>query len=272
MQRRDVLDRLAGEDRALLAAVWDKADRASRVGSTEFTYFLDPGQRTLIEGYRHLWPVELHSFGGYDQAERRIIAITHETEGRVFCLTSGTKDPSLCLNPWPLAAVEVQGSFQFAQVTHRDYLGSLLSLGLKRELFGDILVLPGGCQAVLHEHALPFVLSNWVAVGKVGISVRQIELSDLQPPERQQVVRKATVSTLRLDAVVAVAYGLSRSKAVALIKGGRVKLNHRPEERPDKAVDAGAMLSVMGMGRAQLLSVGGTSKSGRVFIEVGRWT
>lgn len=261
VQRREILDRLTGEDRTLVARFWDMAERADRHGQSEFSQFMDPGQRSLISEYSHLWPVEICSFGGFEDAERQVMAMS----GRLAAGVSGE------LLAWPLVAVEVTGNFQFAKVTHRDYLGALLSLGLKRELFGDILVTANGCQVVLHEHALPYVLANWVSVGPVGIGVSQIDLASLQPPERESTERTATVATLRLDAVLAVAYGLSRSRATELIKAGKVKLNHRPETRPDRQLAEGAMLSLAGLGRAELLGVGGSSKSGRVFIRVGRW-
>lgn len=261
VQRREILDRLSGEDRTLVARFWDMAERADRHGRSEFSQFMDPGQRTLISNYSHLWPVEVCSFGGFEDAERQIMAVSGS-------LAAGSSGESLA---WPMVAVEVTGNFQFAKVSHRDYLGALLSLGLKRELFGDILVLDGGCQVVLHEHALPFVLANWASVGPVGIEVCQIDLASLLPPARESTERTATVATLRLDAVVAAAYGLSRAKATELIKAGKVKLNHRPEIRPDRLLAEGAMLSLAGLGRAELLAVGGASKSGRVFIRVGRW-
>lgn len=273
VQRRDALDRLSGEDRVLVAKFWDMAERVGQHGQTEFSGFLDPGQRVLIQGYRHLWPVELSGFGGYEQAERQIMAAVgrRDESGARRLMADHAADQTLSVDIWPLVAVQVGGGFQFAKVSHRDYLGSLLSLGLKRELFGDILVLSTGCQVVLHEQALSFVLSNWSSVGSVGIEVRQIEFSQLQLPERERVERTATVATLRLDAVVAVAYGLSRSKAADLIRAGKVKLNYRPEVRTDRQVDQGAVLSLAGLGRAELLEVGGASKSGRLFIKVGRW-
>jgi RNA-binding protein YlmH len=263
VQRRDILDRLQGEERSLLASAWDQAERAAYRGQVNFTGFLDPGQRSLLVDYSHLWAVSLQSYGGYDDAEREIVAFVPEGYHAVM----GQLEPSV----FPMAAVQATGNFQFAQVSHRDFLGSLLALGLKRELFGDILVQDQGCQLILHEHALPLVLANWAAVGSVGIDLRQVALEDLRPPLREKAERTATVATLRLDAVLAAAYGVSRSKAADLIRAGKVKLNFRPETRVDRLLAAGAMLSLAGCGRAELLEVGGSSRSGRVFIKVARW-
>lgn len=291
LQRREILDRLRGDERLLVATAWDKAERAARNWQTEFTGFLDPGQRALLVDYCHLWSGEMTSFGGYADAERQIVAFTapgqaadgeptasrwgHSSSNETGFMSGPQNEHKVEGCPptlsFPLAAVQVSGNLQFASLAHRDYLGSLLALGLKRELFGDILVLPEGCQVVLHEQSLSFVLSNWAAVGPIGIRVEQIELGLLQPPEREMSLRTATVATARLDAIVAAAYGISRSKATDLIKAGKVKLNYRQEVKAEKQLTEGAMLSLAGSGRAELLEVGGSSKSGRVYIKVARW-
>ncbi len=258
MKRRDVLDRLPEKQRMLVASAWDKAERAGRNWSVEYTQFLDPGERLVLEEHSYLWEVGMANCGGYDGAEREVVAFY-----------PGEDDPTP--EYYPLAAVQVSGNFQFASVTHRDYMGSLLSLGLKRELFGDILVQPEGCQVILHASALNWVLANWQSVGRVTVQVSEIALSEVQAPEREVQERVSTVSTLRLDAVTAAAYGISRSKAADLIRAGKMKLNYRPEQRVDCLVEQGAMLSLSGHGRAELQEVGGVSRSGRTHIKVARW-
>jgi RNA-binding protein YlmH len=83
--------------------------------------------------------------------------------------------------------------------------------------------------------------------------------------------RTDTVASLRLDAILATAFGLSRGKAVELIEANRVSLDHQPCTQPSKTLKEGAVLSVRGIGRAKLLEVGGVSKKGRTFVRVGRY-
>ena len=252
-----VLNRLVGEERALVALACDKAALAWRRYEVCFTAFLDPGQRALLAQYAYLWDATMFSFGGYTDAERQIVAFSPEQDE--------------CQDEYPLVAMQVSGNFSFAAVTHRDYLGSLLALGMKREMVGDILAGPEGCQLVLHKNIVSYVLANWKMVGQVGVRVEEIPLAELRPPEPKIALRQATVASLRLDAVVAVAYGLSRTQAANLIRAGKLKLNFTLETRCDRAVEVGDMLSLAGQGRAQLQTLGGQSKKGRWYVQVARF-
>lgn len=252
-----VLNRLVGAERDLIALACDKAASARRRYEACFTAFTDPGQRALLAQYAYLWDAAMFSFGGYTGAERQIVAFSPEQDEYQV--------------EYPLVAMQVSGNFSFAQVTHRDYLGSLLALGMKREMVGDILVRPEGCQLVLHEKIASYVLANWQTVGRVGVKVEEIPLAELRPPQPKIVLRQATVASFRLDAIVAVAYGLSRTQAANYIRGGKLKHNFSLETRCDRTVEVGDMLSLAGQGRAQLQVVGGQSKKGRWHIEIARF-
>jgi RNA-binding protein YlmH len=258
MTKRSVLERLPGDQRQLLAHAWDKAEQAERDWRIAYSYFLDPGQRSLIHQYSYLWSAGLASFGGYPGAEREIIAFLPD-------------DCAPVANDYPLLALQVTGNFQFAKLAHRDYLGSLLALGIKREFLGDILVRPTGGQVMVHQSVADYLLCNWSSIGSAAIQVEVLDLTRVEPPQGQRQVRTATVASLRLDAVVAAAYQLSRSEAAALIRGGKLKLNFLPEQRVDRVVEEGAILSLAGQGRAELIEVGGVSRKGRIHIQVARW-
>lgn len=254
---KKILDSLAGEDRLLVAMACDKAAQAMQRQQPCFTSFLDPAQRALLNQYQYLWDATVAASGGYEHAERQIVAFTPPYYDAYL--------------QYPLVAIQAQGNFSFASVTHRDYLGSLLALGVKRETIGDILVGDGGCQVVLQPAIVGFVSANWSAVGRVGITVAEIPLAELEPPEQEIVWRQATVASLRLDAIVAVAYSISRTQAANLIRGGKLKHNFVVELRCDRPVAEGDTLSLAGKGRAQLREIGGQSKKGRYFISVARF-
>ncbi len=254
---KKILDNLVGEERLLIATACDKAAQAVQRQQPYFTTFLDPGQRALLSQYDYLWDATMDSFGGYAEAERQIVAFS----------------PGLVDYPlqYPLVAVAVSGNFNFATVTHRDYLGSLLALGIKRDTVGDILVGTAGCQLVLQQTIASYVLANWQAVGKVGIKVAEIPVAELKPPEPKIVWRQATVASLRLDAIVAVAYAISRTQAATLIRGGKFKHNFVVETRCDKTVAIGETLSLAVQGRAQLREIGGQSRKGRWYVQIAHF-
>lgn len=90
------------------------------------------------------------------------------------------------------------------------------------------------------------------------------------PPPRGETFG-AVVSSLRLDAVLAAAYHLSRSEAAEAIRTGSVKLNHLPCERTDAPVPEGALLSLRGRGRVRLAQIGGTTRKQRIGVTFFRY-
>lgn len=255
--KQNTIENLPNPQRFIIASAEDKAAQAIWQNSPRFTGFLDPGRRALLEQYSYLWDAAMCSFGGYANAERQMVTFTSPYH-------------SIEMDEFPLSAIEVRVNEAFGKLNHRDYLGSLLALGIERDVVGDILVGEGNCQILVEEAILPYILANWLAVGKVGIKTISIPLADINPPEQRINWRRATVASLRLDAILSVAYGISRAKAVACIKAGQVKHNFLPEMRPDRQVAEGDILSLAGKGRAELREVGGRSKKGRIFVRLAR--
>ena len=99
----------------------------------------------------------------------------------------------------------------------------------------------------------------------------EIPAAHLHIPEVRCEEVRDTVSSLRLDAVAASGFSLSRGKAADLIASGRVQLNHRECVKPDHAVAQGDVLSCRGLGKCVLTEVGGPSKKGRILIVLERY-
>jgi RNA-binding protein YlmH len=114
-----------------------------------------------------------------------------------------------------------------------------------------------------------YIKENFNKAGRVGLEVSVISLDDLPAHKEELIIKTDTVASLRLDAVLSAAFGMSRTKAAELIEAGRVSLNHQVCLRTDKEVSEDSLLSVRGIGRAKLLEVGGLSRKGRSFIKIG---
>ena len=95
------------------------------------------------------------------------------------------------------------------------------------------------------------------------------DLEELPAKQEELTIKTDTVASLRLDAVLCAAFGLSRTKAAELTAAGRVNLDHQPCLQPAKELSEGALLSVRGVGRAKLLEAGGVSRKGRIFVRIG---
>ena len=156
-------------------------------------------------------------------------------------------------------------------LTHRDFLGSLMAQGVTREKLGDILVSEGSCDLIVSRDIAPYLLQNVTSAGRVKLSVSEIELSDLSVPELKVKEIRDTVSTLRLDAVAASGFSMSRGKAQELISSGRVRLNYRETLKSDAPVAQGDVISARGLGKFEVAEVGGLSKKGRTALLLRRY-
>ena len=264
MNKRELLDRFArdGDQRLLLARVLDQQQRADQRGVPTHTGVLSPAVQAVSADLRMAAaPRQGVLFGGYPEAERKLWAFLPDW------LEEETWQES---EDCPVCALEVKVS-AMASLAHRDYLGSLMGLGLTREKIGDILITETGAQVLVLRETLPILLAQWEKAGRYPVKLREIPLSDLSPAKGEVKKIRDTVATLRLDAVLASGFSISRSRAADLIRGGRVMVNHRPCEKADKILEEGDTLSCRGLGKCVLTEVGGTSKRGRIILGLERY-
>ena len=158
---------------------------------------------------------------------------------------------------------------------HKDYLGSLMGLALKREALGDILLpadAPGTAYVFALEPAAKLICRELCQAGRTEVSTRLLEPEEIPAfpaPERQLLT--ATVSSLRLDSVLAVGFSLSRGKAAEAVTSGRVQVNWTDCQKPDRPVAQGDTLTLRGLGKCVLEEVGHQTKKGRVFVTLKRY-
>ena len=257
MDKGALLDRLglAGEDRLALAKVLDRAEQAERRSVPAATDFLSPQQRAWALDLLRLAGVSETSYvlqGGYEGAERQVILFLPD-----WLEPENAGPPIRCL----------RASFREEdKLTHRDFLGSLMGLGIVREKVGDILVAPDSADLLVLEGVADFLLQSWTSAGRAKLRVTAIEPDNLHIPTVQRKEVRDTVSSLRLDAVAASGFRLARGKAAALIESGKVQLNWRECVKPDKLLEAGDVVSARGFGKFELSEVGGLTRKGRISI------
>ena len=265
MTKKELLDRCArdGEERILLARVLDKLELAQGRGVPAHTPFLSPGEQASVTGLLNAWSRSRHLFwGGYPDSERNVC---------LFLADWQEEDGVLSDPEGPLTAIQAKFPAD-APLTHRDILGSLMGLGIGRELIGDILLpQPGLCQVVVLREAASILLSQWESAGRYKVSLSEISLRQLTPGPAQVKTIRDTVATPRLDAVTAACFSLSRGKAAALIAGGRVSLNHRECLKADRQVAEGDTITCRGLGKCVVREVPGQSKKGRTMLIIERY-
>ncbi len=154
----------------------------------------------------------------------------------------------------------------FGQPGHRDYMGAVLGLGIKREWLGDILVNEGTAHIFCLNSVAEHLLASLDKVGRYGVKTKEIALSEAPAPKREVKEVTFSVMSLRLDAVAAGMFNLSRTSAAAMIAAGEVSLNYSECLKCDAQVEPGDIISLRGHGKGSLASIGGQSRKGRTFV------
>ncbi len=263
------------EDKLFASRLMDGIERALKTGRASHTDFMDPARRSLaekiLEKITHKNPeIEYYFTGGYEGAERVIAVFSpvfscKKKHSRGCDVSDPESDPEN--EPFVFIRIKNRGR---KNLSHRDYLGALMNLGIKREKIGDILVGEGFSDVVAAREIADYICLNLNRVGNNSVSADIIDREEVIIPEQKVREINATVASLRLDCVVAAGFGLSRTKAAQLVKAGRVSVNW--EEVADNAapVDEGDTVSLKGSGRIRLDSVTGNTKKGRTSVKILR--
>ena len=247
------------EDRLLLAKLWDKINAGIRCNIPAATCFLSPRE---LEMARYLFGEEpgLHAFGGYADAERRMLCY----------LPDYLEEDSLWDEDSPLVCLRAT-FFEGDTPSHRDFLGALMGIGIARETVGDICVGKGSCDFFVTAEIAPYILQNFLSAGRTRLHLTQVPLTEAQIPEPEVKIIKDTLASLRLDSVISSGFRIGRSLAAQYVSAGKAAIDGLPCEKPDKAVAEGAKISVRGLGKIRLETVGGNTKKGRISVVIHRY-
>ena len=227
------------------------AKRACKRGQAAYSGFLTPAEQGKLTRLR----LEPYVFdGGYPAAERRCA---------VFLPWEGCEWTSrvACLEILPANA-------KFAEeLTHRDYLGALMALGLKRETMGDIVVSGKTARLFCLDSVAEYICAQLGEVRRTSVRVRAASASDMAPaaPPRETVVN---VQSPRLDSLVAAVCNLSRAEAKRLFERELVLVNSLPARNESAAAREGDLISVRGHGRFRYLGEAGETRNGRLRARV----
>ena len=269
--------------RLLLSRLDDLCDRGTR-GEAAVSPYLTPREAKyarihlsarLRNGTAVLW-------GGYPEAERvRVFILPDYTEGLTdpealaadpvaALVGAGLEDPADTIRE-TVCPICVRGS-GFRELSHRDYLGSVLGLGLERDAVGDILI-PDAHSAILFTDAR---VGGFLAVSLTKVATDTVKVSRLPEGVPLAGTRRLqpisdTVASQRLDCVVAALCNLSREKAQLAVKAGIVELDYEAVEDCSATVDAPAVISVRGYGKFAVHAFDGVTKKGRVRLVAGKY-
>lgn len=245
------------EDEKLKKRFLELSNRSNLENRYIFTNFLGLSELSVFyESTKEMGNLPYEVFGGYEDAERVLIRF-------------GSFESLGYEEPYPIAILEISPLIEkFSDdLTHRDFLGALMNLGIEREVLGDILLKKNKAYLFCLVSMKEYIINELSKVKHTSVKIRE---TDSLPETDKYVPTESLiqVASLRLDAVIARTYNLSRNDAVELFFEKKVFLNGRLIESNSKAVTSGDKVTVRGFGRFEISEVAGISKKGKQNLKI----
>ena len=253
------------EDKMCLSQVLDRIDFSKTKERIEFTDFLDMYQVSLVENFlRKINFQNYKLYGGYDDAERKVLITYPEKYSESMIEKNLNKI-------FKIVRIELQDEDK-GKYSHRNYLGGIVKLGLKREKVGDILVSSDGADIITisdFSNILKEELKSLTRFQNANMILEEIQNIKVNEVKTEDV--SIIVPSLRLDNIVSDLAKTSRSKAVQIIAQERVFINGQNETKVSKQIKLNDIITIRGKGRFVIKEFTGTTRSGRTIILVEKY-
>lgn len=247
---------LTEDEKLLISRVNDIFNLCEKYAEPRFTPFLDGAMQNCIKENVYL-DENVTFFGGFADSERQMLGVFPE-----WILP----DTEL----FPIDVVKIEHKFG-SELSHRDYLGSIMSLGIDRSKTGDILIDGNTAYVFAESDISDYIKNNISKIGNKGVSVDICKIGDITLPERKFQSMNVVAASMRLDAVVSAVTNSSRSNTAKLIDAGKVSVNHKEVTKVAYEIKKGDLLSVRGFGRVIVDDIGTNTRSGRLHITVKKY-
>lgn len=237
-----------------------QSDSKNRFTSSDF---LDLSQQMSVEKIMQIKKVENYQlFGGYEEAERKMLIIFPNMINEYVNKENFYKQIMKIIRV--KLPKELYGTYE-----HKNYLGALIKLGIKREKIGDILVRRDGADIIISSDIEKFVLLNLKTLTRFQKSeIEALNISDIIYIKPEKEIIKINIPSMRLDCIVGELARCSRNEASDIIKQERVFVNFKEELSNGKQIEENTYITIRGKGRFKILKVEGTTKKGRLSVIV----
>lgn len=246
------------EKKELISRINDLYKLCEKHASAKFSHFLNENEIVIIKDNAiNQNGFNVRFFGGYSDFERCMFGIFPEWQ-----------EPET--EAFPIIVLKFEKSYK-KELTHRDYLGTILSLGIDRGKIGDILVYEEGAYAFVSEDIADYLIFNIKKVANCGINIKKTDVNEDILPKRSFEEMNVIVASARLDAILAAALNISRKNAMIYINSGKVRVNHRSVLNVSYVLKENDLISITGFGRVILESFGNNTRSGRMHIVLKKY-
>ena len=242
---------LSREEEIFASHIEDLVTICDRRNVPKFSGFLDLRQQKIAQYVAN--SVKANSFllyGGFENAERKMFGVFPD-----YVIDHNSQ--------FPIDYIEISHS---RALTHRDFLGSLMSLGIKREVVGDIIVGENISFIVLQNNMSEHIINNLSKIGNVGVKMRVCSSDELGSAQNKFEEDTVIVSSMRIDCIVAALASKSRADSAKLVESERVSVNHEIVSSVSKCLNEGDVVSIRSVGKFVIGQCNTMTKKGRLVL------
>ena len=224
-----------------------------------FSDFLNLNELNILHTTpKDMFPSRYETFGGYDSSERQMVSFLPDALYYEYA--------------YPMSALEISPlNAKFAEdLTHRDFLGSLMNLGIERSKMGDILLQDNTAIIFVREEISSYISENLTRIRHTMVNTKILDTTEISYEPRFQEI-KGNVASVRLDSVLSTAFPMSRSKMTAFIEAGKVFVNGKLVTSNGYHLKENDIISVRGLGRIRFNYVISETRKGRQMISVNKY-
>lgn len=255
MDKKSFLNSFNYEDKTVISNIYDKISLAEKCGRTIFyNEFLPSVLWASVLKLKNQFNVEIDAYGVFSEAERRMLVFT-----------SFSKDQ------YPIHILNITNKSHFNILQHKDYLGAMMSLGIKREKLGDLMVNDKECFVPVCNEISHYIKMNLQTIGKCPCNVEIIDNINIELPSANLEDIIIISTSTRVDCVIGALCNISRTSAVELINQGKVLINYEPVDQKDYTIIDNSIITVRGYGKFKYCSVIGTTSKSRLKINIQKY-
>lgn len=243
-------------DEFLLGAICDDIELCEEIDYPVYTKYFYPPQLCKKISDLNIGNIIFSLCGIGEECEKNMIAVL-------------PKDFSKEELYFPIKYFKITNKSKFKELEHKHYLGTIMSLGIKREFLGDLIVEDKCCYGVISEEIFEFLVENLKEVGRNPVTVEEITKEEVPQLKFEELID--SVSSIRLDNIVAVMINNSRSRGLELIEAGEVSVNYSVEKEKNRSLKEGDIITIRKKGKFIFEKILGENKKGKIRVLIKKF-
>ena len=253
LSKEDILKNFLKEDTEDVIKVYQCMSLAYNKGIPTFTkFFCKPNIWMYFTNNFNTNDFLVESKGAFEECDRRILAFNN-----------------IYSTPFPYRIIKISNKSKFSNLSHKDYLGSIMALGIEREKLGDLRVIDDYAIVPIYEEVADYILYELRSVGRAPVSTEEVDEDNL--PKSNFLEGVIIVPSLRLDNIVSKLANISRGKAVDIIDSGKVLIDYSKSIDKSKEIKDGQRITISGVGKFIIGEIVGNTKSGRYKVKMNKF-